>query len=43
MKQFKALYQAYKDDFDLELLMRATRTTYSDLKKKQDESEEWFS
>ena len=42
MRQFKALYQAYKDTFDIELLMRASRTTYADLKKKADQAEEWF-
>lgn len=42
MRQFRNLYQEYKDTFDLELLLTTTRTTYADLKKKADNDEEWF-
>ena len=40
--QFRNLYQNYKDTFDLELYLLLSRTTYADLKKKQEQSEEWF-
>jgi len=42
MKQFLALYQEYKDTFDLELLITLNRTTYAKLKEKQERSEEWL-
>ena len=41
-RQFRNLYQEYKDTFDLELYLTATRTTYAALKKKSEEAEEWF-
>jgi hypothetical protein len=41
-RQFRNLYQEYKDTFDLELYLRASRTTYADLKKKADKDEDWF-
>lgn len=41
-RQFRNLYQEYKDTFDLELYLRATRTTYAALKKKAENDEEWF-
>ena len=41
-RQFKKLYQEYKNTFDLELLLTASRTTYEELKKKADKAEEWF-
>jgi hypothetical protein len=42
LRQFKNLYQIYKDTFDLELLLTASRTTYEALKKKAEQDDEWF-
>ena len=42
MREFNAEYQLYKDDFDLELLLRLTRTTYAQAKLKAQQAEEWF-
>jgi hypothetical protein len=42
LREFNAEYQLYKDDFDLELLLRATRTTYALAKKQERQNEEWF-
>ena len=42
LRQFTNFYQHYKDNFDLELRLTATNTTYEDLKLKQLESEEWI-
>lgn len=41
-KMFDKLYQHYKDDFDLEMKMKATRTSYQKLKAEMYKSEEWF-
>ena len=41
-RQFSNLYQAYKDNFDYELYLTLTRTTYQEVKKKSEKSEEWF-
>ena len=41
-RQFRNLYQEYKNTFDLELYLTATRTAYADLKKKADKDEDWF-
>jgi len=42
MRQFIALYDEYKEMFDLELILALSRTTYKELKKKQERSQEWF-
>lgn len=42
LREFKKEYQLYKDDFDLELLLRVTRTTYEKAKQKAQQAEEWF-
>jgi hypothetical protein len=42
LREFNREYQFYKDDFDLELSLRANRTTYAQAKKKQLQAEEWF-
>ena len=42
LREFKAEYQLYKDDFDLELLLKVTRTTYEQAKIKAQQAEEWF-
>lgn len=39
---FNKLYQHYKDNWDLEMLMTASRKTYKDVHEKQQQSEEWF-
>jgi hypothetical protein len=39
---FNKLYQHYKDDFDLEMLLKNTNTTYAKLKKEVQKSGEWF-
>lgn len=41
-RQFRNLYQEYKNTFDLELLLRASRTTYADLKRNSDKADDWF-
>ena len=42
IRTFHKLYQHYKNDFDLELLLKATKTTYAKAELKQMQSEEWF-
>jgi len=42
LREFNAEYQLYKDTFDYELLLRLTRTTYAQAKKKAQQAEEWF-
>jgi len=42
LRQFSNFYQHYKDNFDLELLLKASNTTYAKLRAKQLESEEWI-
>lgn len=42
MRTFLKLYDHYKNDFDLEILMLLNRTTYARTKKKQMMSEEWI-
>lgn len=42
LRQFKKEYQIYKDDFDLELMLRLSRTTYEKAKEKAQQAEEWF-
>ena len=39
---FNKLYQHYKDNWDLEMLMTASRMTYKDAHEKQQQNEEWF-
>lgn len=39
---FNKLYQHYKDDFDLEMLLKKTNTTYKDLYSKKEQEQEWF-
>lgn len=39
---FLKLYQYYKDDFDKEMIMKASNTTYKKLKEKAEESDKWF-
>ena len=42
LREFKAEYQLYKDDFDFELLLKLTRTTYEQAKTKAQQAEEWL-
>lgn len=42
LRTFNKLYQCYKNDFDMEMMLKKSNTTYQDLEKKQIEDEEWF-
>ena len=42
IRQFNHDYQHYKNDFDLEMLLTATHTTYEKAKIKAMQAEEWF-
>lgn len=42
LREFNHLYQIYKDDFDLELMLTVTKTTYAKAKKKAQQSDEWI-
>jgi len=42
MKRFRKRYQAYKDSFDIENLLRVSGKTYAYLDKKANEDEDWF-
>ena len=42
MRKFNALYRIYKDDYDLELLLTLSRTTYGKLAEKQRKADEWL-
>ena len=42
LKQFNKMYSYYKNDFDLEMFMTVTHTTYAKLKAKEQQSESWF-
>ena len=42
LRMFGRLYQHYKNDFDLELILWKNDQTYADAKKKQQADEEWF-
>lgn len=41
-KQFRELYKAYKDTFDLELLLTLSRKTYAQIMKEAEAGEEWL-
>lgn len=40
--QFKDLYRAYQNTFDVEMILFHTRTTYEALRNKAEESDEWL-
>ena len=42
MKSFKKRYQAYKDVFDTENILRASGKTYAYLDRMEQQEEEWF-
>lgn len=39
---FNSFYQCYKDDFDLEMRLKASNTTYAEALAKSQDEEEWF-
>lgn len=39
---FNSLYQCYKDDFDLEMRLKASNTTYAEAFAKSQQDDEWF-
>lgn len=39
---FKKLYQHYKDDWDLEMLLFKSNKTYKEIKEKQNTDEYWI-
>lgn len=41
-KQFKELYRAYQDTFDIELLLTLSRKTYEQLRVLANKSDEWL-
>lgn len=42
IREFNAEYQLYKDNFDFEMLLTATRTTYAKAKQNSQKAEEWL-
>lgn len=42
IREFNREYQMYKDNFDYELMLTATQTTYAQASRKAMEAEEWF-
>ena len=42
IRQFLELYQAYKDTYDLELMLMLARKTYASIKEQQEAEEEWL-
>ena len=42
LRTFNKMYQCYKNNFDLEMLLEKNGMTYQDYENKQIESEEWF-
>lgn len=42
LRDFMARYSAYTQVFDVENMLRANRTTYAALRRKQEQAEEWF-
>lgn len=39
---FNRLYQHYKDNWDMEMMMTASRMTYAAVHQKAQDDEEWF-
>lgn len=39
---FNKLYSHYKNSFDLEMRLKASNTTYSELQIKSQKAESWF-
>lgn len=42
LRTFNKLYQHYKNDFDLELTLKLSKTTYANAYAKAQKEEEWF-
>ena len=42
IRQFLNLYQAYKDQFDVELRLTLSRTTFKQAEAESMKAEEWF-
>lgn len=42
LRRFRCLYQAYKDTFDLENILRASGSTYAKAEAGAQQDEEWF-
>lgn len=42
LRRFRALYQAYKDTFDIETQLLANGTTYAKLEAQSMSDEEWL-
>lgn len=42
LRRFRSLYQAYKDTFDAETLLRASGSTYAKAEAQERQEEEWF-
>lgn len=40
-RQFVDMYEDYKNTFDIELMLTLSRTTYAEIKRKQQRSEEF--
>lgn len=41
-RRFRKLYQAYKDTFDYETILRASGSTYAKAEAEAQQDEEWF-
>lgn len=42
IREFNHVYNLYKDNFDLELMLYLNRMTYRKLKEESQKSQEWF-
>lgn len=42
LKDFLGRYNAYQQVFDMETMLACNRTTYAQVKAKQEREEEWF-
>lgn len=42
LRRFRALYQAYKDTFDIETQLRVSGTTYAKFEAQSMSDEEWL-
>ena len=42
LRLFNKLYQCYKDNFDMEMRLKISNTTYADIKTKLQNQDKWF-
>jgi hypothetical protein len=42
LRTFNKFYKCYKDNFDLEMRLKLSNTTYAELNKKSEEQQEWI-